>query len=34
MLISDKKHLNEKGVKKFAKGLKSAYFNTTPKKKP
>jgi hypothetical protein len=32
--LKDKKHLNEKGVKKFAKGLKAAYFNTTPKKKP
>ena len=28
--LKNKKHLNEKGVKKFAKGLKAA----TPKKKP
>ena len=31
--LYDKKHLNERGVKKFAKNIKAAYFNTTPKKK-
>ncbi|CAB4014084.1 Hypothetical predicted protein, partial [Paramuricea clavata] len=31
--LHDKKHLNERGVKKFAKNIKAAYFNTTPKKK-
>lgn len=29
--LYDKKHLNEKGVKIFAKNLKAAFFNTTPK---
>ena len=31
--LHDKKHLNERGVKKFAKNIKAAYFNTTPEKK-
>ncbi|CAB3990526.1 Hypothetical predicted protein [Paramuricea clavata] len=31
--LHDKKHLNERGVKKFAKNIKAAYFNTTPKTK-
>ena len=31
--LHDKKHLNEKGFKKFAKGLKMTYFNTTPKRR-
>jgi hypothetical protein len=31
--LYDKKHLNERGVKKFAKSIKAAYFNTTPKNK-
>ena len=31
--LQDKKHLNEKGFKKFAKALKATYFNTTPKRR-
>jgi hypothetical protein len=31
--LKDKKHLNQKGVKFFAKNIKATYFNTTPKKK-
>ena len=31
--LYDKKHLNERGVKKFSKNIKAAYFNTTPKNK-
>ena len=30
----DNKHLNERGVKFFAKNIKGAYFNTKPKKMP
>lgn len=29
--LKDKKHLNQKGVKHFAKNLKAAYFQTSPK---
>ena len=31
--LYDKKHLNNRGVKNFAKNIKAAYFNTTPRNK-